>query len=349
MKIIKKIGLVLLVIIALLVLVSFFLPSKVHVERSLTIKAPPELIFSEVNNLKNWAHWSPWLRLDPAMKMSYEGPEEGVGAKYSWQSEHPKVGDGSMWIIESKPAELVLTQMDMGDMGRPKGTYKLEKNGDETKVTWIMDADGEGIPWSMYVPSKFFNLFMDDMLGPMFEAGLKNMDSVATALLNEQGASPQAGGNYEVKEVNVVSKPILSIREKCQSKQIGEKLAELYGEMMKYAEASGMKISEPPYAVYHSFDPSPEGTTDLEAAVVFDKPGKSQGRIKAGVRMECKALRCSFYGPYEMTAQAHEAIQAYAQEKNIRFAGPPWEVYVTDPTNEKDSNKWLSEVYYPIP
>ena len=53
MRTLKNIGLVLLGIILLLVIISLFLPSKVHVERTAVISGKPEMSFALVNDLHN--------------------------------------------------------------------------------------------------------------------------------------------------------------------------------------------------------------------------------------------------------------------------------------------------------
>ena len=38
----------------------------------------------------------------------------------------------------------------------------------------------------------------------------------------------------------------------------------------------------------------------------------------------------------------------YLQNKGLTMNGAPMEVYVTDPMLEKDTTKWITEVYYPV-
>ena len=52
-------------------------------------------MFTQLEDFKAWPHWSPWEKLDPSAKKAYEGPDKGVGAKYSWQG-NSKVGSGRM-------------------------------------------------------------------------------------------------------------------------------------------------------------------------------------------------------------------------------------------------------------
>ena len=102
----KKILMIVGGIIVLLVLVAFLLPSKIHVERSIVVNAPPAKVFGEVNSLKKWGAWDPWMKKDPNIKNTFSGPDEGVGAKNSWVSDHKEVGTGSNTITESVPNEI---------------------------------------------------------------------------------------------------------------------------------------------------------------------------------------------------------------------------------------------------
>ena len=177
MKILKTIGIVLLSAVVLLLVISFFLPSHMHVERTRVIKAKPDAVFAQVNDLKNWMNWMPWNKKDPNMQIEWGSQTAGVGASYTWKSEHNEVGNGKMNISKSEPNALVETQMYFMESDEPAtGTFKLEPTEGGTKVTWSMDSDAGMNPmW------KFMGLMMDGMVGPDFEKGLEDLDRVAQA------------------------------------------------------------------------------------------------------------------------------------------------------------------------
>src|SRR5688500_2478865 len=99
-KKLTKIGLGFLCLIPFLPCVSFVLPGTTQVSPSTVIKAPAQYPYEQVNTLNNWEKWSPWHQMDTAMTLSYEGPESGAGAKYSWISE--EMGNGSLAITNSQ-------------------------------------------------------------------------------------------------------------------------------------------------------------------------------------------------------------------------------------------------------
>src|SRR5258708_27908107 len=81
-------------------------PSDFRITRSATIAAPPEAVFAQVNGLHNWEAWSPWAKLDPAAKSTYEGPAAGVGAAVTGAGNN-KGGEGRMTITQDRPNESV--------------------------------------------------------------------------------------------------------------------------------------------------------------------------------------------------------------------------------------------------
>jgi len=174
---IKKILLVLVAIIALILVIAAFKSPDYRVERSRTIAARPEVLFDYFNNHKKFNEWNPWIKMDPAARNTYSGPEAGVGAVASWEGE--KVGTGSSTIIESRPGELIRERMDwkkpMEGTSTVDFTFKTE--GDKTTVTWAMYGKNENLL------SKCMSLFMscESMCGPEFEKGLADLEKLVTS------------------------------------------------------------------------------------------------------------------------------------------------------------------------
>ena len=175
MGILKKVLLFLLGLIILMAIATIFLPSKSHVERSVTINAPASAVYSQVANLKNWEKWSPWKKADPGMKLSYSANPVGKGAHYSWIGTNDQSGKGKMTILDAVPNQSLKTQLDFDGMGTSYGTWKFEPTSNGTKVTWGFDSEFSG-------PSKWFGIMMDNMLGGQFEEGLAGIKQLAESM-----------------------------------------------------------------------------------------------------------------------------------------------------------------------
>jgi hypothetical protein len=149
-------------------------PAEFQVVRQASISAPPAAIFSEVNDFHRWNAWSPWAKLDPAMKQTHEGAASGQGAVYSWAG-NSDVGEGRMTITESRPNELVRIKLDFLKPFEATNTtdFTFKPQGNQTLVTWTMAGEKNFI-------SKAMCLFvdMDKMVGADFEKGLAALKSI---------------------------------------------------------------------------------------------------------------------------------------------------------------------------
>src|SRR6476619_8383908 len=111
LKILAIAGACLAAVVVLLSIVVATRPSDFRVTRSAKMAASPSAVFAQVNDYHNWDAWSPWAKLDPDAKVTFEGPSSGTGAKFSW-SGNDKVGEGQQTIVESKPDELIKINLE---------------------------------------------------------------------------------------------------------------------------------------------------------------------------------------------------------------------------------------------
>lgn len=176
MKILKVLAILFLAFVLFMIVFIATRPDTFHIERSAKINAAPDVVFGLINNFHEWTKWSPWERLDPNLKRTYEGPASGAGAKYAWSSE--QVGEGRMTILESKPAEAVVIKLEFIKPfeATNQAAFKLEPTDGGTRVIWSMDGKNN-------VMGKAFSLFMnmDSMVGKDFEQGLFIMNKAAEA------------------------------------------------------------------------------------------------------------------------------------------------------------------------
>jgi Polyketide cyclase / dehydrase and lipid transport/3-demethylubiquinone-9 3-methyltransferase len=177
----KKILIAFAIIVVVFVVVVAMQPANFRVVRTAAIAAPPEAVFAQVNDFHNWEAWSPWAKLDPAMKQTYEGSPSGKGAIYTWTGNH-SVGEGRMTLTESHPAEFVRIDLDFIKpfKGSNKTEFTFRPEGKQTTVTWSMDGQKNFI-------TKAFGLFMsmDRMVGRSFEQGLAQMKTVVETSLKK--------------------------------------------------------------------------------------------------------------------------------------------------------------------
>jgi len=164
-----------LVLLAVLVVVAgFFVPSTYRVERSLVIAAPAARLYPLVATPRRWVEWSMWNRRDPAMALSFSGPESGAGASWSWVSRTE--GRGRMTFVTADPDKGLAYELYFPDYDSTStGQIRFEPQpGGGTRVTWTNAGSVGRNPLMHYMA-----LAMDRMVGPDFAAGLANLKAIA--------------------------------------------------------------------------------------------------------------------------------------------------------------------------
>src|SRR5439155_24427658 len=102
----KKILIVVALVVVVFVIIVALQPAEFHVARTASVAAPAEVVFAQVNELKKREAWSPWVKIDPAMKQTYKGPASGTGASSQWAGNN-QVGEGRMTITDSRPNAMI--------------------------------------------------------------------------------------------------------------------------------------------------------------------------------------------------------------------------------------------------
>jgi hypothetical protein len=171
---------IVIVLIALAAVVIVFVavvamrPSEFRIARSATMSAPASDVFAQVNDFHKWEAWSPWAKLDPAAKNTYEGAPAGTGAVFTW-SGNSQVGEGTMTMTECDLNDRIMINLEFRKPFKATNTaeFTFKSHGHQTEVTWSMSGRSNFV-------HKAFGLFMnmDKMVGGEFEKGLASMKSI---------------------------------------------------------------------------------------------------------------------------------------------------------------------------
>jgi hypothetical protein len=182
------IAVVLAIAIAVVLILATGKPHTFRVERATVIQAPPEKIFSLIDDFHQWRAWSPWEDRDPALKRTYEGAEHGKGAVYAWDGNR-NVGAGRMEILNAtspsatSPSAIVIKLDFIKPFeGHNTAEFTMLPRGGATDAGTNI---GTNITWAMHGPAplmhRVMQVFMnlDRMIGKDFEAGLANLKKAA--------------------------------------------------------------------------------------------------------------------------------------------------------------------------
>ncbi|MFN3940015.1 MAG: SRPBCC family protein [Chitinophagales bacterium] len=161
-------------IFATIVVVSFFLPSKIVFERSLTIQADIKSVFSYVNDLTYWQTWSAWSKFnDHSIICTFNAKHTGKGAVMHWKGK--KLGKGKMELTGSKPNKNLESELYFNNSGfRIFYQFIFTELADGTHVQWI--ASGKMRRFGI---AKWIALMLPRWMGRDMEIGLQLLKQLA--------------------------------------------------------------------------------------------------------------------------------------------------------------------------
>ena len=155
----------------LLLCSAFLLPRTCRVERTVIISAPAAAVFPWITTVKRWPEWTAWTAARfPDMRLTFDGPESGVGARYHWLG--PTSGSGALKLTDCEVNQRVGYELDFSD-GKylSRGSITLEPAGSGVRVRWTNEGDLGSNPFNRW----FGFLMMDRMLGDDLLTGLVSL------------------------------------------------------------------------------------------------------------------------------------------------------------------------------
>lgn len=126
---------------------------------------------------------------------------------------------------------------------------------------------------------------------------------------------------------------------------IGPSLGQAFAEVQAALRRAGVAPVGPPFARYFEYSPA---RVDLEAGFPVATPVSGDGRVMPGELPAGRIAQAWHAGGYDTVAETYSRLETWIREHGHALAGPPWEVYLTDPTSEPDSSRWMTQILWPI-
>lgn len=342
MRVLKTILIILLSLVGLWLLLSLIGPKTSHVERSTVINAQPGTVYDYAKYLKNMDEWGVWRSMDKDAKYELIGEDGTVGAKQAWDGD--TVMQGSMTITALEPNKSVKSDLAFGDFMTSQVELGLQPVEGGTEVKWSLDGE---IPFMGRAMMLFMS--MDDQVGKDFDTGLANLKRIVEAKEAEAAAALAAktSGGYVIETLDRPEMVYVGKRnKKVKWQDMGAFFASSFPAAGKAAGEAKLEMAGAPSGVYFEWNEKDQ-TADLLAGM----PVKGTADLKvAGMETvvvpASKVLHIPYYGAYEKVGPAHEAMDAYIKANNLTHYANVIEEYVTDPMTEKDTTKWLTNIYY---
>ena len=313
-----------------------------QVEETKVITAPVEMVFQEVNELKNWENWEPWSAEANDMIIEYGAKTSGDSATYSWKSE--SAGDGKIKTIAAKPYSEIEQEI----------TFKTSFGESTSDVYWEFKEieNGTEVTWGIKGHQSFMEKLaftfqeqsISEMMRPKFQKGLNNMESVILNkmdkyTINVDGVIQHGGGYYMY--TTTASK----------ISQVDEKMASMFTEVSNYMDENGIEKNGNPFVLYNDWNET-SGTAIFSAGIFTSSevitPAESE--ILNGFIPNQKVLKTTLKGDYKNLKEAWDTAYKYIAENDLEVIedAQNFEVHLTSPDQVANPAKWITHLYIPV-
>jgi effector-binding domain-containing protein len=245
------------------------------------------------------------------------------------------MGKGKLIITESVPFSSIKADLDFMENGTAKSWYTFEPEGEATKVTMGFATEYGMNPLMRWVGFTMMESEMDKA----FDYNLQKIKAIAEA-------KPKFSVKIEEESVAPISYISIS---KTMSPKDGEAVANemgrIYGELEGALKKSKVEMNGHPFCIFPKYT---EESMDMICALPVSPDAKLPAKYKVSMAPGGKAVKATHLGDYSKLEATHNELNNYIAFKKLQITGAPWEVYVTDPFAEKDTARWVTEVYYPV-
>jgi len=152
--------------------------------------------------------------------------------------------------------------------------------------------------------------------------------------------------DYDVAIKDLPAQRFAAVRTTTTIDKIGEALSSGWGQVFGALGAGGAVPSGPPFAIYHRYGEG--GEIEFEACVPTTADVAAPAPITVRDEPSMTVAATLHKGSYDRVGEAYEAVQAWIAAEGRQMAGPPREVYLTDPQQVADPADYLTEIQWPV-
>ena len=146
--------------------------------------------------------------------------------------------------------------------------------------------------------------------------------------------------NVEIVEVGRIR--IAGYREQVPMDELPQAFAKHLPAAWQALSEAGVSDLGPPSSLYHSMD----GTVcDLTIGIELGEGAEAPEGMDLAELPPGTEARLDFYGPHDRIREGYGELVQWCGENGRTAGGRARERYITDPEQEPDSSKWLTELY----
>ena len=340
MKALKYILLLVLLIIVASAIYIATLESSYNVTRSKVMKAPKELVYTTVNDYKNWPAWSPWIEKDTSATLTFGEKTSGKGGSYGWNGSI--LGEGNMETLSTNINESIHQKIKFIKPFESESDiyWEFKPVDGGTEATWGMKGEMD----FMFKAYTALNGSMDEKVGPDFERGLFKLDSILQVAMKEynvtvDGITTHSGGYYLYNTTS------------CKIDELETMMQQMMPKIKAYVNKNRISIAGAPFTLYHKYDEKNNAVMFSCAIPISERVITESGSgILTGMLTPFKAVKTTLKGNTTNLKEAWKTTYNYLEEKGLeQVAGSAaMEVISIDASKTANPAEWVTEIYVPI-
>ncbi|WP_298739305.1 SRPBCC family protein [uncultured Chitinophaga sp.] len=168
MKVVKILLWIIGILVVVFLILLFTAPTKMHIERTVVINAPANVIWPHLVKFEEFNKWNPWYKMDPGAQHTLSGEDGTVGAASTWKGE--KIGEGKLENVSLEPYTNVQQKLYFIKPWESVAScyFKLNEAEGKTTVAWGFDSEFPR-------PQNIMGLFMEGSLKKDYDNGLQEL------------------------------------------------------------------------------------------------------------------------------------------------------------------------------
>lgn len=320
------------IVLGLYLVVALVLPSKRHLVEKAETNRKLTIVFDSLNSLRRFKDWNPLVLRDPAMQLSYSGPESGVGARMDYVSKNERLGKGSWEITESVPREKIsyaITNIERGNDKRTSFSFKpTGRNNRNVEISQTYDVN---YGWNLL--GRYSGLYVSRHVGDDMKLGLSRLVGMLASVPNEDYAI--AGSKLTgFKVIDRPAEDVLFVNAgnvDRSNSQIQSSISANSEWIKRVMDANGLEAVGPVRIVTTDLG---RETYNFDVAQVVRKKGGGaagnvslQGPVKFAQNKPAKAATAAYTGYMAELDKARNGLRAWAVTHGYEVTDRPYEAW----------------------
>lgn len=311
-----------------------------NIQDTMTIAAPPAVVFDKVNDFKTWESWIYWKQEDPDIIFNYAEKSSGEGASLSWEGKE-RGSITTTKVIPNSEIDQELSFQSPTGIRNAKMYWVFESVGDSTKVTW--GTKGEHTLMDK-VYSTIKKSDFEAKIHKMNSEGLQKISQEVVAdmkkySINVDGVT-QYGGGYYMYTTSVA-----------KQQEVEEKSVSMMNLVQNFVVKNNLNISGSAFILYNDVD-------SVNNTVIFSTcfPVKERvitpdnSPVVCGFMEPVSTVKITLKGNYKHLREAKNKGLDYIRNNGLEIDATRkiFEIYITDTKKELNPANWITELYIPI-